>query len=161
MRAYKGTAIKVGDKGEATVLFDRNQLRLAAAWTGGFLNHSQPPIRPAQHADADGHDGVTRPRGLPVGRMTKANFDEPVSTDRTVAEGVGEIQGHLPERKSHGDGLYRRRVRRFCDRPWTVPLADEPQSSDHIEIGPIQEPKLLCLAAEVNQSGRNPQGWRD
>jgi type 1 glutamine amidotransferase len=42
VRAYKGTAIKVGDrdKGEATVLFDRNTLRLAAAWTGGFLNHS-------------------------------------------------------------------------------------------------------------------------
>src|SRR5262249_34768820 len=40
VRSYKATAIKVGDKGEATVLFDRNQFRLAAAWTGGFLNHS-------------------------------------------------------------------------------------------------------------------------
>lgn len=40
VRSYKATAIKVGDKGEATVLFDRNQLRFAAAWTGGFLNHS-------------------------------------------------------------------------------------------------------------------------
>jgi type 1 glutamine amidotransferase len=40
VRSYKGTAIKVGDKGEATVLFDRNSLRFAAAWTGGFLNHS-------------------------------------------------------------------------------------------------------------------------
>ena len=38
VRSYKATAIKVGDKGEATVLFDRNQLRFAAAWTGGFLN---------------------------------------------------------------------------------------------------------------------------
>ena len=36
---YKGTAISVGDKGEAAVLFDRNQLRFAAGWTGGFLNH--------------------------------------------------------------------------------------------------------------------------
>jgi len=40
VRSYKATAIKVGDKGEATVLFDRNQLRFAAGWTGGFLNHS-------------------------------------------------------------------------------------------------------------------------
>src|SRR5436305_9285133 len=40
VRSYKATAIKVGDKGEATVLFDRNQLRFAAAWTGGFLNIS-------------------------------------------------------------------------------------------------------------------------
>jgi type 1 glutamine amidotransferase len=40
VRSYKATAIKVGDNGEATVLFDRNQLSFAAAWTGGFLNHS-------------------------------------------------------------------------------------------------------------------------
>jgi len=40
VRVYKGLAIKVGDKGEGTVLFDRGQLRLAAAWTGGFLHHS-------------------------------------------------------------------------------------------------------------------------
>lgn len=40
VRSYKGTAIKVGEKGEGTVLFDRNTLRLAAGWTGGFLNHS-------------------------------------------------------------------------------------------------------------------------
>lgn len=39
-RVYKATAIKLGEKNEATFLFDRNQLRFAAAWTGGFLNHS-------------------------------------------------------------------------------------------------------------------------
>lgn len=36
---YKGTAIRLGDRGEATVLFDRNQLRWAAAWIGGYLTH--------------------------------------------------------------------------------------------------------------------------
>ena len=42
-RAFKGIAIKVGvgDKGEGAVIFDRNQLRLAAGWTGGWLNHSE------------------------------------------------------------------------------------------------------------------------
>jgi hypothetical protein len=39
VRVYKATAICVGDKGEAAVLFDRNQLRLAAGWTGGYLRH--------------------------------------------------------------------------------------------------------------------------
>lgn len=38
--ALKGTAIRVGDRGEATMLFERNQLRWAAGWTGGFLLHS-------------------------------------------------------------------------------------------------------------------------
>jgi hypothetical protein len=39
-RCYRATALKVGANGEMTVLFDRGQLRLAAAWTGGFLRHS-------------------------------------------------------------------------------------------------------------------------
>lgn len=37
---YRGTAIRLGDKGEAAVLFDRNQLRYAAGWTGSFLLHT-------------------------------------------------------------------------------------------------------------------------
>ncbi len=39
-KVYKGTAIRIGDKGEATVLFDRGQLRMVCGWTGGYLNHS-------------------------------------------------------------------------------------------------------------------------
>jgi hypothetical protein len=37
---YKATAIRIGDKGEGGIIFDRNQLRLAAAWTDGWLHHS-------------------------------------------------------------------------------------------------------------------------
>ncbi len=37
---YKGTAIKLGEKGDAAVLFDRAGLRLAAGRTGGWLNIS-------------------------------------------------------------------------------------------------------------------------
>src|SRR5262249_26397335 len=40
VHAFKGTAIRVGDKGEAAVLFDRARLRLAAGWAGGYLTHS-------------------------------------------------------------------------------------------------------------------------
>jgi hypothetical protein len=39
-KVYKGTAIRIGDHGEAAVLFDRGQLRMACGWTGKFLNHS-------------------------------------------------------------------------------------------------------------------------
>ncbi len=39
-KVYKGTAIRIGDHGEAAVLFDRGQLRMACGWTGAFLNHS-------------------------------------------------------------------------------------------------------------------------
>ena len=37
---YKATVVKLGSKGDAGAVFDRNTLRLTAAWTGGFLNHS-------------------------------------------------------------------------------------------------------------------------
>ncbi len=37
---YKATVVKLGPKGEAGAVFDRNTMRLSAAWTGGFLNHS-------------------------------------------------------------------------------------------------------------------------
>src|SRR5262245_19164918 len=39
IHSYKATAIRIGDKGEAGVLFDRNQCRLAAGWTGSYLKH--------------------------------------------------------------------------------------------------------------------------
>ncbi|MCA9075151.1 MAG: hypothetical protein KDA93_08965 [Planctomycetaceae bacterium] len=39
-RSFKGTAIRIGEEGDAAVLFDRNQLRVACVWTGDFLTHS-------------------------------------------------------------------------------------------------------------------------
>jgi len=37
---YKATVVKLGEKGDAGVVFDRCTMRVAAAWTGGYLNHS-------------------------------------------------------------------------------------------------------------------------
>ncbi|MFM8272600.1 MAG: DUF6797 domain-containing protein [Gemmata sp.] len=37
---YKATVVRLGDRGEAAAVFDRNTLKLSAAWGGGFLNHS-------------------------------------------------------------------------------------------------------------------------
>ncbi len=37
---YKALAVKLGEKGEAGVIFDRATMRVAAGWTGGFLQHS-------------------------------------------------------------------------------------------------------------------------
>jgi hypothetical protein len=38
--AYKGTAVKLGEKGDACVVFDRATMRMVAGWTGGYLQHS-------------------------------------------------------------------------------------------------------------------------
>ena len=40
LRVYKGTAVKLGTKGNAAAIFDRNTMRFAAAWTDGYLLHS-------------------------------------------------------------------------------------------------------------------------
>ena len=32
-RSFKGTAIRIGEEGEAAIIFDRNQLRWACLWT--------------------------------------------------------------------------------------------------------------------------------
>ncbi|MBY0459389.1 MAG: hypothetical protein K2V38_18850, partial [Gemmataceae bacterium] len=37
---YKATVVKLGAKGEGGAVFDRSTMRLSAAWTGGYLNHS-------------------------------------------------------------------------------------------------------------------------
>jgi hypothetical protein len=37
---YKATVVKLGEKGDAGVVFDRCTMRVAAAWTRGYLNHS-------------------------------------------------------------------------------------------------------------------------
>jgi len=37
---YKATVVKLGEKGDAGAVFDRATMRLTAAWTGGYLNHS-------------------------------------------------------------------------------------------------------------------------
>ncbi len=62
-RSFKATAIKVGDRGEAAVLFDRNQLRLAAGWTGGFLQHSDRRFGLLNTPKPDGPLTFTTARG--------------------------------------------------------------------------------------------------
>ncbi len=37
---YKAAVVKLGAKGDAAAVFDRNTLRMSAAWTGGYLAHS-------------------------------------------------------------------------------------------------------------------------
>lgn len=38
--AFKGTAVKLGEKGDSCAVFDRATMRMTTAWTGGYLQHS-------------------------------------------------------------------------------------------------------------------------
>ena len=61
---YKGTAIRIGEKGEAAVIFDRNQLRWAAGWTGGYLKHSDRRFGLLNTPTPDGKMGHSTPSVL-------------------------------------------------------------------------------------------------
>lgn len=37
---YKATVLKLGEKGDAAVVFDRCTMHMAAGWLGGYLNHT-------------------------------------------------------------------------------------------------------------------------
>ncbi len=61
-KVYRGTAIKLTADGKAGVLFDRNQLRLVAGWTGGFLKHGERRFGLLNTPAPDGSLGfATRP----------------------------------------------------------------------------------------------------
>ncbi len=89
VRVMRATAIKVGDKGEATVVFDRNLMRWAAGWTEGFLELS------------DRRFGLLNV-GLPIGKMsfatpvvpgygngpTKTAATEPLPAERAAYRGL-------------------------------------------------------------------------
>ena len=161
---YKATVVKLGAKGDAGAVFDRNTLRLSAAWTGGFLNHSDRPFRPDQHADAERRDALRYPHWAGVGRPERQVGREREAVHGPAAKGVGEVPRVVPARRSGGLLVHRRRARlcwklshqtlggipggRLCvrrKRPWTR-FVSEPSEltrylTDLVKAGMIHHPR--------------------
>jgi type 1 glutamine amidotransferase len=97
VRAYKGTAIKLGEKGDAAILFDRSTLQMYAGWTGGFLNHSSRRF-----------GLLNTPTPAPAASMIFNNPVGPGWADSSGKFDVGEIKstGPLPSGWAHYNGLY-------------------------------------------------------
>ncbi len=76
-RVYKATAVRLGDKGDAGVIFDRATMRLAAGWTGGYLLQS------------DRRFGLMN-TPTPVGTMV---FASPAGPGWADPEGKGDMRG--------------------------------------------------------------------
>jgi hypothetical protein len=146
VRSYKGTAIKVGTWGEGALVFDRNQLRMATAWTGGYLNHSSRRFGLLNTPTPAGTQMYTT-SGLAGWANAKGEF---VSTHPATAP--------LPHEWGKFKGAYLNGPRTILnytigeteifDRPWAVPFAGTTAIYRHIEIVAAKS-KLLCLAAET------------
>jgi hypothetical protein len=139
--------MKVGGRGEAAFLFDRNQLRMATAWTGGYLNHSARRFGLLNTPTPAGSLLYTT-SGLAGWANSKGEF---VCSHAPT--------GPLPRSWGKFKGLYVNGTRtilnytvgdaEILDRPWALPMADRVGLYRHLEIGPTPA-KLVCLAAEVS-----------
>lgn len=152
VRAYKGTAIKVGPKGEGGVLFDRGKLRWCAGWTGGgFLVHSDrrfgllntpKPAGPLQFATAKG-PGWASPDG---------GWADPIAATGPIPAEWGKYRGLA----LHGDRVvvsYTVGDVAVSESPWLETAGEVTAFTRELEVGPSARP-LKLLVAELPAPGK-------
>lgn len=115
-RSFKGTAVRLGEDGEAGMIFDRNQCRWACAWTGDFLHHSDVRFGLLNTPQPAGE--VQFPT-KPGGGWSRENEEWPEAPSAT---------GPLPRDWANFVGMNRQRDRtsfvydvagtRVMDKPW-------------------------------------------
>jgi hypothetical protein len=147
--AYKGTAIRLGDDGSAAVLFDRNQLRLAAGWTGGYLQHS------------DMRFGlINTPK--PAGPLTFTTSSQPGWDDPEGRGGSFAATAPLPKTWGRFEGLNlhgKRVVLSYTiggvsvrESPWIEKEGGLTTFTRTVEVGPSEKP-LRLLVCELPAPG--------
>ncbi len=89
VRVTRATAIKVGAKGEATMIFDRNLMRWAAGWSDGFLDLSDRRFGLLNVALPNGLLGFSTPiiPGAGTG-PTETAVTQPLPRDRAAFNGL-------------------------------------------------------------------------
>jgi hypothetical protein len=145
---HKGTAIRVGDRGEGACLFDRCTMRWAAGWTGGFLEHSDRRF---------GLLNTPTPAG-PVVFVAAPypGWDDPFkrpATEAAVAP-VGRTIP-LPTDWAHYHGLYlhgRHTVVAYTvgrvevlDSPWVESLGGTTALTRALNVGPSDQPLRVMV----------------
>ena len=143
-RVYKATVVKLGAKGDAGVVFDRNTLQVAAAWTGGWLNHS------------DRRFGLLN-TPTPQGTMLFATPSGPGWSDPSGKwnAGVNRYTAPLPEEWARYRGMYlhgNRVVLRYrvgeceiLDSPEIETIAGVASITRLIRIDPADRPLILAV----------------
>jgi len=153
-RVYKATAIRVGDRGQGAVVFDRNQARLGAGWTGRFLQHSDRRFGLLNTPTPDGPIAFSTAGG--------PGWADPSGNWKTNALPTAP----LPREWVHYRGLYLHGPRvalaytvgdaEVLESPWLIERGGRPVFTRTLEIGPSARP-LKLLAAEFKQQGQQRQ----
>src|SRR5205085_3703197 len=141
----RATAIRVGENGAGAVMFDRDRLRLAAGWTGGYLQHS------------DRRFGLLN-TPTPVGKMTLTTTSGP-----GWAGPKGQWKGEpatlpLPRDWGRFTGLYlhgKRVVLAYTvggaevrESPWLETAGGQALLVRSVEVGPSKG-EMRMLAGEL------------
>jgi hypothetical protein len=139
---YKATAIRIGEKGEGAVIFDRNQLRLAAGWLG-WLHHSDARFGLLNTPRPDGKIMFSTPSG-PGWADAKGGWT-----------GKQPPTAPLPHEWGRYEGLYlsgKRAVLAYTvggvgvrESPWLETIAGQSVFVRTVEVGPTRRPLSLLV----------------
>lgn len=130
-RVYHGLSVRIGDKQQAAVLYDKNLARLATAWTGDYLTHSSrrfgllntpKPAGPLQWSD----DSLT-------------SKNQPLPTDQARYQGV-YLHGKRSILSWSVNG------RSVLEMPWIIEKGDVTIFTRTLEIAPGDKPIVMRLA---------------
>ena len=156
---YKGTAIRIGDKGDAGVLFDRNSLRLVAAWSGGYLQHSDRRF---------GLLNTPSPAGkllfsAPPGPGWAGPAGETVSTHPATLP-LPSTWGRYEGLHLHGNRVvlqYRVGNTPIYESPWLETIAGQTIITRTLDISPSERVLRLFVgdALAVVPAGKVEEGW--
>ena len=95
---YKATVVRLGAKDEATIVFDRATMKLSAAWTGGYLNHSDRRFGLLNTPTPKGEMLFAAPAG-PGWAAPEGNWDAKKPFTAPLPKEWVKYRGHL----LHGD----------------------------------------------------------
>ncbi len=124
--AAKGLVIQLGEKGEASVCFDTDTLRMAAFWTGGFLDLNHTNIG-TYKGDGTGAADI-------AGELQWRTADGPGwSLDPTFTDPRPEKAGPLPRERGHFKGFYLHGNRVILS--YTVEGCDVLESVTFVKVG--------------------------
>jgi hypothetical protein len=151
VRSFKSTALRVGDDGRAAVLFDRNQLRLAAGWTGAFLHHSDRRFGLLNTPTPAGTIAFTTPSG-PGWTNPRNTWDDPHPPTAPLPRDWAKYKGLYLHGK-HAVLSYTVGAADVLDSPWVEKSGPLTAFTRTIQIGPTPRP-LRLLVCELPAEGK-------
>lgn len=166
--APKGVAIRIGDKGEATILFDRGRLQMCAAWHGGFVSIPSRRFGLIQHPQAVGKVLFATPRqpgwGQPGGPK---NQDTDLRRWAPLPKEWGQYRGLYRDGKRTELQYVLHGTVEVRETPWIEQILNQPavtrtlcidKSKDELHLNVLKHPSLRIETVSGQRVGVVAEG---